>query len=522
MSKKILKQIKELYPNKIIKSIEFDWGEQHWLEMESDPAKVQPIVSIVAIYPMQEQLNHPHFGYHEIIIGLKGQSTHWCDDRKMVLNENAIGYINSEGHHHLINFSNEPAYFISIIYSAIPKSLTELSPIEDVEFSKLSERININLLVRNFIRLLHIKIFFVDANGQFMVNKTLLPTICQLCIQDSCGNCMLVNPALSQSETKEPKTFQCPFGVSVYQTPIVVNNRILGYLSCGYGNFSTSANHKAPSKMSAKMKLAYNDLPFISRNQFISVAETLSLVSTSFVRLMISHIKEEELGTYKVSLAEERETQTRLHDTLNQTKLKLLESQVNPHFLFNTLNTISQQAEIDGNEKIASLTYSLSNLLRLSLGKEKSLLTIKEEIDYIKDYLFIQQSRFPNKFNSEIHIDKGIQNIKIPLMSIMVLVENAILHGFQDITTQGILKITGQSRDAKVIIEVQDNGCGVSDEFLEIIRELPNTDYNQINLNGIGIKNIFLRLKHYYGDDFTLTFERPVEGGTLARIVMPL
>jgi sensor histidine kinase YesM len=516
----IIKNVTKFTPSKSINDVYLDWGEQHWIQLEPDVSKVQPIVSTVTIYPMQEQLPHKHFGYHEIIIGLKGKMVHWCDNRKINLDEGTIGYISNESAHHFINFSSEPVSFISIIYSAIPKSLMELSTVEHIDFSQLAKRVNVNLLVEKFILMVHMKIFLVDAAGKFMVDEKFLPNICKHCIQDSCGDCMLAD-ITQVGKPSEGKIFQCRFGVSVYQTPIVVNNMVLGYLSCGYGKLSEDAQSVFFKTISPEMKQAYYALPFISLNQLTSVAETLSLISTSFVRLMINHIKEEELSEYKINLAEERETQMQLCNTLNQTQLKFLESQVNPHFLFNTLNTIAQQAEMDGAEKIASLTYALSNLLRLSLGKAQSLVAVKEELDYIKDYLFIQQSRFPDKFKVSFTIDKKIFDVKIPFMTIMVLVENSILHGFKNITYQGLLKIAGYVQDNHVVIEVKDNGSGISNTIISVIQELPHTDYNQIELKGIGIKNIFLRLKHYYGGDFSLSINKSAEGGTLARIQIP-
>ena len=228
------------------------------------------------------------------------------------------------------------------------------------------------------------------------------------------------------------------------------------------------------------------------------------------------------MNDYQISLSEEREKQIRLQTSLDQMRLNFLESQVNPHFLFNTLNTIAQQAEIDGSDKLASLTYALSNLLRLSLEKAESLVTIEEELNYIKDYIFIQKSRFPNKFDIKINMDQDILNFKIPFMTIMVLVENSILHGFKDISHHGQLSIYGYKEETYQVIEVKDNGCGIPNSIATVIRELPHNEYNHHKLRSIGIKNIFLRLRYYYGNNFKLTIEQLKEGGTLARIVLPL
>lgn len=521
MNKEIIEQIQRFYQTKISNSLIFDWGEQHWLQLEPDQTKLQPVVSIATVYPQREQLPHSHFGYHEIVIGLQGECIHWCDNRKITLNKGKIGYISSDSKHHIINFTDESASFLSIIYSHIPESLTSLLPVENVDISELAKRINVNMLIEQFMSMVHMNIFLVDGNGKYMADEKYLPQLCQSCIQERSGDCMLICGVQGERIFKA-KTIQCKFGVSVYQTPIIANHNVLGYLSCGYGKLSDIKNYSIPDNMSRSMEEAYKMLPFISRNYLMSVAETLALVSTSFVRLMLNHIKEEEINKYKISLAEERETQMRLTEALNQTQLKFLESQVNPHFLFNTLNTIAQQAVLDGADKIASLTYALSNLLRLSLGKEKSLVTVEEEMDYIKDYLYIQQTRFPDKFTYAFHIEPKINRLLIPLMTLMVLVENTILHGFKNLNRKGVLEIKGYEDGAQAVIEVMDNGCGLPESVAAVIRDLPTMEYNQIALKGIGIKNIFLRLKHYYDGDFTLNFKPLKDGGTVAQIRIPL
>lgn len=520
MNNSIKDSIKKFYDVNILNDVLFDWGEQHWLQLEPNLTKAQPVVSIATIYPKLEQPPHNHFGYHEIIIGLDGTCVHWCNNRKITLSKGKIGYISSDSQHHIINFSDKPASFISIIYSHIPETLTNLSPVEDFDFSKLAKRINMNLLIEQFMNIVHMNIFFIDTTQQFMAEKRFLLKFCQLCIAHGCGNCMLIQGEKNISHNKSC-VFQCKYGIVVYQTPIIASHKVLGYLSCGYGKLS-DIKAIPPIIIRDDMRKAYEEVPFISRNHLTSVSETLSLISTSFVRLVLNHMKEEELNKYKISLAEERENQMRLTEVLNQTHLKFLESQVNPHFLFNTLNTIAQQAVLDGADKIASLTYSLSSLLRLSLGKEKSLLPVSEEIKYIKDYLYIQQTRFPHKFTFECHVDPVVEERYIPLMTLMVLVENSILHGFKNISYKGHLKIRGYIESHYAMIEVSDNGCGIPAEILKIIEDLPKTQYNQIELKGIGIKNIFLRLKHYYEDDFIFVVSKNPGGGTLTKIGIPL
>ena len=251
-----------------------------------------------------------------------------------------------------------------------------------------------------------------------------------------------------------------------------------------------------------------------------SVAENFTFIGHSFLRQELKAARE-EVARIRQSLDEEKKIQIRLENAVNQTQLKFLESQVNPHFLFNTLNTIAQQAVLDDAEKVASLTYSLADLLRMSLGKNKSLIPIREEMACVRSYLFIQSARFPTAFAASIHVDPDVESMPIPLMTIMVLVENAILHGFQNIKYKGELTVRITQAGGQVKIEVVDNGRGISDDVVRIVRELPYLDYDQVPLPGLGIKNIFLRLRHYYGDHFTFKMEKQEEGGTAVLVLLP-
>ena len=521
----IINKIRDVFQLDIIGDQYYNWGEQHWLQLDPDNPEIQPIVSVATVYPGEEQLPHVHSGYIEIIIGLEGLTTHWCNNREIKLSKGNLGYISEGGEHRHINNSDKPASFISIVYSTIPKTLKELSTGADIELMEMAKVINLDAIAEKFAKTVNMTVTLIDVAGNFLTEKKNLPDLCLLCIREKGGNCVL-HCASPQWPYSEKKIFRCKFGVSAIQSPVVVNDRILGYLGCGYGRMSIvipQTELMALDKRTAsKAQAAYLNLNFMTRNQLISVAETLSLVSASLVQLMDNSLKEKELSCYRVSLSEEREMQARLHNSLSQARLKFLESQVNPHFLFNTLNTIAQQAEMDGAATLASLTYSLSNLLRLSLGKAESLVTLEEEWSYIKDYLFIQQTRFPDKFDVDIALDPATLQLKIPFMTIMVLIENSILHGFRNVRQQGRLQVCSYKQGQAGIIEVRDNGCGIPEDIAAAVRELPHSEYDPPSLKGIGIKNIFLRLKHYYGDSFALTHTRLEAGGTLARITLPL
>ncbi|WP_425059538.1 hypothetical protein SCACP_01300 [Sporomusa carbonis] len=528
MDKNIIKAIEETFNLNVIGDQYFNWGEQHWLQLAPTSPNTQPTVSVAIVYPGKEHASHVHSGYEEIIIGLEGEIVHWCDEREIRLHKGTLGYISDGSRHRIVNSTPSTASFLSIVYPTIPKALGEIYTVEDIELKEVAKIINLDIIAEQFAETVRMAVTLVDVSGDLLTMPRKLPEFCMICMHEKCGDCILSSPENIKIQP-EQKLYHCKFGVASIQCPIIVNRRVLGYLGCGYGLMYTGLNQEAPEMFNVfsgqnhiMAQNAYINLPLINRNHMNSVADTLRLVSASLVQLMINSIKEKRLSSYQVSLSEERQKQAQLSNSLNQARLKFLESQVNPHFLFNTLNIIAQQAEMDGASTLASLTYALSNLLRLSLGKTDSLVTIREELNCIEDYLFIQKNRFPDKFDVDIQVEQDILDVKAPFMIIMVLVENAILHGFTDILWRGKLIVRGYKHQQTAVLEVIDNGCGIAPEVVDAIRDFPKSEYDPAALKGIGLKNIYMRLRHYYGDAFEFVIERLPEKGTKARICLPL
>ena len=377
-------RIKNYYGVDIIRDVVREWGEQYWLQLDPDEKESQPIVSLVILYPNKVQVTHNHFGFHEILIGISGTCYHWCGERKIVLTKGKIGHVDNDCTHRIINPEATPAHFISVIYPDVNKTLVESDYLDQMKFSSMAKKFNLDKVIVNFADLVHMKCFLLDQDGSLYGNQEDLPALCKRCRKKKLGNCLLFDYG-QQKLAVEEGTFQCCFGVTVNQLPVTVNHATLGYLLCGFGRISDLPDEAVLQHMDKNSEADYDALPLISPNHLIAIAKNLSLLTNTFVDLITTNQKDEELNTYKRDLTRERETQVQLEELLNQTQIKFLESQINVHFLFNTLNTIAQQAYIEGATNVASLTYALSNLLRLSLGKEKAEITIQEELNYIHE-----------------------------------------------------------------------------------------------------------------------------------------
>ncbi len=203
-----------------------------------------------------------------------------------------------------------------------------------------------------------------------------------------------------------------------------------------------------------------------------------------------------------------------------KSELKALQSQINPHFLYNTLDSIVWMSEAGKNNSVIKMTSSLAKLFRISISKGKEFITIKEEIEHIESYLTIQKVRYGDKLQYEIIANEKLLNYKIIKIVIQPIVENAIYHGIKKLSGQGKIKITIDRIENRILIKVEDNGMGMDRETIKKVLE--NKNEKGKKLGGVGIKNVDDRIKLNYGDDYGICFESELFEGTIVKIWLPL
>ncbi|MGN7938970.1 sensor histidine kinase [Metabacillus sp. 22489] len=181
-------------------------------------------------------------------------------------------------------------------------------------------------------------------------------------------------------------------------------------------------------------------------------------------------------------------------------KLKMMASQINPHFLFNTLESIRMKSYMKGEKEIAMVVKQLGKLMRKSLEVGGNTIPLSSEIEMVCCYLEIQKFRYENRLHYELAIDPLSENIQIYPLIIQPLVENAVIHGLEDKEDGGTVYITTSVSDNELTVIVEDNGCGISQEKLTSIKEMLNNP-NELDGNRIGLLNVHNRLRLTYGED---------------------
>ncbi|WP_379150652.1 sensor histidine kinase [Paenibacillus sp. sgz5001063] len=204
-------------------------------------------------------------------------------------------------------------------------------------------------------------------------------------------------------------------------------------------------------------------------------------------------------------------------ETKRKGELEVLQSQINPHFLYNTLNSVIRLAERGKTDEVVTMIQSLSKFFRISLSKGKNMITMQEELDHIRHYLVIQSFRFKNRFRYEIKAQDEVlpcQTIKLILQPI---VENALYHGIEMMPDEGLITITAELQEGLIVIRISDNGLGMNPETLKTILSGGKSSGG----SGVGVRNVNERIGLVYGREFGLTFESEIEEGTTVTIIFP-
>ncbi len=204
---------------------------------------------------------------------------------------------------------------------------------------------------------------------------------------------------------------------------------------------------------------------------------------------------------------------------VNETRIKMMQAQLNPHFLYNTLDTMKWVAKANHVPEVATMSASLAGILRSSIS-EKQFVTLAQELKLIENYCEIQRIRFDDRFDVTIDVPEEIKEAIIPKLILQPLVENAIIHGMDEAESGHIyiaaLKMAENGKDL-LKISVQDDGKGISDEMLEALsRE------DAAALEGhLGLKNVNTIIRLYYGKEYGVMAIRPTEGGTVMIVTLP-
>ena len=272
---------------------------------------------------------------------------------------------------------------------------------------------------------------------------------------------------------------------------------------------------------------------FNSINKRLSkVIKGMREIHTNTLENFIRNDSDDELGelinNYNYMIAKMSvlvDEQYKSGKAVKNAELKALQSQINPHFLYNTLDMINWMAYKNMNSEIRLAVKNLAKFYKLSLNKGNYITPIEDELHHISLYVEIQNMRYSNRISLEINVNSDIRSYLIPKITLQPIVENSITHGiFAKGNVEGKIIITGSIVNNNIYLKVSDDGIGIKESDLPLIlsSEKHKSKNKESKGSGYGIKNINERLKLYYGDDYGLSFSSIYEKGTTVTIKLPI
>ncbi|WP_367567296.1 sensor histidine kinase [Lacrimispora sp.] len=287
---------------------------------------------------------------------------------------------------------------------------------------------------------------------------------------------------------------------------IVICAYIIVFLMASFTSFGKKITRPIEELCAYTMEIASGSLKVSAPKSNIEEIQTLSDQYDHMVlRIgeLLDHVRQEQ-------------------ELKRKTELKLLQAQINPHFFYNTLDTIVWLAEGKRHQEVVEMVTALSSFLRMGLNNGRDFIAIRGEAEHINSYLQIQHFRYEDILDYEIDFEEGIMDFSIMKLTLQPIVENALYHGIKNCRKKGFLKISGWQEGNDIFLRVEDNGIGMKPEALLKMQKLVRRGGEDVDLReGFGIANVAERIRLNFGADYGLSVESQYGVGTSVTVQIP-
>lgn len=370
----------------------------------------------------------------------------------------------------------------------------------------------------SFSKMLGIWLKFVDVSGRYIITAQQV---------DPCGFCRMIRSVpsglerchnyarqavIQSKESTGPFKSVCHAGLITIAVPVMVEGRCFGALMAGeIVEEPLEKIRRDILELTADLPVdrdllidCFLEIPVWEPRRLETLAQTLYAISNCFIQLGTTFARKEKMELIKA---------------LREAELRALQAQINPHFLFNTLNTIEMLAMMEGARDTTRIVHSLAQILRHNLYAKNDLTTLASELESITHYLLIQQRRFGDRLSVSQNITRDLLDIRIPALSLQPLVENAVVHGLEPLEGPGTLEITGEIVNGDIVLAIRDNGIGIAQPRLnEIISSIADLSSSTGN---IGLVNVQKRCRLLFGSNYGISIYSVAGMGTEVTLKLP-
>lgn len=406
---------------------------------------------------------------------------------------------------------------------------------------ELEKYIDIDVLQRiltNMAKATGIAFVTVDIKGKPEAGYVCFTKFCSLLRKNEkykakCYQCD-AHGGLQATIKGEPYIYRCHAGLVDFAVPIMVNGNYLGAILAGQVKVDEEDQNKhltsiiesdldLKSKENRELKDAYEKIVEVPYSKVAATANTIHEISNYIVEKEYINIVKKKLHDNQIKLMEEAQIRNELEKSLKDAELKALYYQINPHFLFNSLNTICRLAYLEKAERTEEIAFAFSDMMRYILNRNNAeIVTVKDELQHCKNYLKIQKIRLGERLNYRIIFPDKYDNVVCPFMILQPIVENSVKYVAEVKIEGGKIEIDGYDDGENLIIDVKDNGDGIPKEKIESLLSI--REYRSGKDESIGIKNVNKRLIYFFGEDYGLDIfsNNKQNEGTTVRIKLRL
>ncbi len=509
----------------------FDWGQIEWLyEPEYGNSTSVMHIGIITIFPEKRQIKHVHYGDEQFLYVLSGTGEQLIGETVNTLAPGASFHIEAGSVHETINIGDKP---IKELLISIPANYESSSFIQNkaekllISGANNKPSIKLDGKVKNiydrFINSLKIPLSVFDESDNVIIKGQGYPEYCETkChIGEDLNNCCIykIHDKYLSPQYSDSSAFICPFGLTVFIIPIFFNEKVIGIIRGGHVK-TTYDNPDAENNFISDYlsNKSYKLLPAIPKARLNAILLQVRKLSKNIVNYYIFENTEMELDKREEIIHDISRHEIMLEESLKSTQEKVLNIQINNHFLFNTLNAIAGLAVKENAFKTYESVINLSKMFRYSLKTGSNLVKLSDELDYLVNFIDLQKLRYGERLEIRLNIQKEIENIMVPFNCLQPILENCFIHGFKDEKSKMLIEISGRTDNNNVIIEISDNGAGMNKTEIEALNMRIHKNNSRESISGLMM--IFKKLKLYYDESFTFEVSGAPSKGTNIKITI--
>ena len=390
----------------------------------------------------------------------------------------------------------------------------------DISLEDLVSAKTLNGIRDSFMEITGMRCVIANRCGETLTDDKSYTKLCKLVhsVPEGRQRCMACDHAktLESAQKEEILVYTCHMGLVDAAFPIMVNGQLVGSILSGGVTFREDPFDKDAVKErvralgidveEAALEEALSEIVAVDRQRLTPALELLKVMTKYIAEMGVVNLSQKLLMNEIKSKAE-------VENLLRETEYKALQAQINPHFLFNCLDTISLTVLTEGAEETQELIFALSDLLRNLLKHTEEVITLREEMKYVEDYLFLQKARFADRIQVVTQVDDQVWNARIPKFILQPLVENAVVHGLEPSLTGGTLTLTaGKDEKNDLVITVADTSVGMDKTAMDALFQPKPRRYNGRH-SGLGVNTVNGRIQHYVGPRYGVSIaSKPGEG----------